>query len=389
MKRKFPVRLSILHLLLVACTAACQKPVNDAAAPSATTVGGPFENAEFMYIGMPTTITATDTSPGWNQQGQRLLIKGTIMKNDGRTPAPGVTLYYYHTDVNGLYSDDRKIDRKLVRHGYIRGWVKSDENGRYAIYTVRPAPYPNADEPAHIHPAIKEPNINEYYIDEFVFDDDPLLTAAKRKAMQNRGGSGVLRTHKENGIEIAEHNIILGLNIPDYPSAKTTGIASGKEIGEDLMSFMPYHATGADKGTTTCPICKYGKKTGILYFVGNKPDWNEIAQWLVFFEKQVSKYIKVFFVYGNNEEFDKQKTIRQLENIANELGLTKTALTLVPSFDDKNSEIYLNKINPDAENTILLYKQSNVFDKYVNAEPTQENFDRISNSLSKAMGYKD
>ena len=32
---------------------------------------------------------------------------------------------------------------------------------------------------------------NEYYIDEFVFDDDVLLTGAKRKALENRGGSGV------------------------------------------------------------------------------------------------------------------------------------------------------------------------------------------------------
>ncbi len=48
--------------------------------------------------------------------------------------------------------------------------------------------------PAHIHTSIKEPNIdNEYYIDEFVFDDDKLLTGAKRKALENRGGSGVLR----------------------------------------------------------------------------------------------------------------------------------------------------------------------------------------------------
>ena len=96
--------------------------------------------------------------------------------------------------------------------------LKSNENGKYSIYTVRPGPYPNTDFEAHIHPAIKEPNIDkEYYIDEFVFDDDTLLTGEKRKKLENRGGSGILRVFEKGDLQIAEHNIILGLHIPNYP----------------------------------------------------------------------------------------------------------------------------------------------------------------------------
>ena len=149
---------------------------------------------------------------------QKLLIAGTIFKQDGRTPAPNVILYYYHTDINGYYAKREGLDQRVARHGYIRGWVKSDEKGRYAIYTVRPAPYPNGDMPAHIHPSIKEPDIDkEYYIDEFVFDDDTLLTPAKRNALENRGGSGILKVSQKGDLQVAEHNIILGLNIPNYP----------------------------------------------------------------------------------------------------------------------------------------------------------------------------
>lgn len=181
-------------------------------------VGGPFENGEFMYIGMPENIKSIDSSAGWTQKGQKLLITGTIYKLDGKTPAPGVILYYYHTDINGVYAGKPGLDPSVVRHGYIRGWVKSDASGRYSIYTVRPAPYPNTNFEAHIHPSIKEPNIdNEYYIDEFVFDDDTLLTGEKRKKLENRGGSGILSVFTKNDLQIAEHNIILGLNIPNYP----------------------------------------------------------------------------------------------------------------------------------------------------------------------------
>jgi protocatechuate 3,4-dioxygenase beta subunit len=171
-----------------------------------------------MYIGMPENINSVDTSAGWTQNGQKLLITGTIYNLDGKTPAPDVILYYYHTDIDGYYANNPDLDQQVERHGYIRGWVKSDKNGKYSIYTVRPAPYPNTDFEAHIHPAIKEPNIEkEYYIDEFVFDDDKLLTGEKRKKLQNRGGSGILSVIEKGDLQIAEHNIILGLNIPNYP----------------------------------------------------------------------------------------------------------------------------------------------------------------------------
>jgi protocatechuate 3,4-dioxygenase beta subunit len=191
---------------------------NPASKTAQGVVGGPFENGDFLYIGMPDQIRSVDTSAGWSQDGQKLLIRGTIYKADGRTPAPDVILYYYHTDINGYYPDREGLDPRVVRHGYIRGWVKSDEKGKYAIFTVRPAPYPQSDSPAHIHPAIKEPGIDkEYYIDEFVFDDDVLLTQSKRDALENRGGSGILKVSLQGDLAVAEHDILLGLNIPNYP----------------------------------------------------------------------------------------------------------------------------------------------------------------------------
>jgi len=152
-------------------------------------VGGPFENRELMYIGMPETIHSIDTSKAWTEEGQKLLVTGKILQQDGRTPAPNVVLYYYHTDVNGFYSPSDDMDQGARLHGYIRGWVKSDASGNYSIYTIRPGSYPNRTDPAHIHITVKEPKLNEYWIDNFVFDDDPLLNTKKRKSMKNRGGS--------------------------------------------------------------------------------------------------------------------------------------------------------------------------------------------------------
>ncbi len=353
-------------------------------------VGGPFENGEFIYIGMPDQISSIDTSAGWDQKGQKLLITGTIYKLDGKTPAPDIVLYYYHTDINGYYADKPGLDRGAIRHGYIRGWVKSDARGKYAIYTVRPASYPNTHFEAHIHPTIKEPNIEkEYYIDEFVFDDDKLLTGEKRKKLTNRGGSGILRLLLSGDMQVAEHNIILGLNIPNYPQVIVTENQSGLEIGEDQPSFIPFHAWGPDKGSRTCPVCKYGRYHGIVYFVGDHPNWDEIKKWLVFLENESlarSKYLKAYFVYGNENGYTKSSRLKELEKIGKELNLKKIALTFVPSMHDIETEANLNKINPQVANTFIIYRYRSIVDKFVNLKPTSDNFKLISTTLDQTKG---
>jgi protocatechuate 3,4-dioxygenase, beta subunit len=350
-------------------------------------VGGGCDGCEIMSIGMPTNISSVDTSDGWTEKGQKLLVTGKVYKIDGKTPAPNVIIYYWQTDNNGYYSPIKEMDEKARRHGHIRSWVKSDENGSYSIYTIKPAPYPNDNIPSHIHTSIKEPNIdNEYYIDEFVFDDDKFLTGEKRKALENRGGSGILRVLLSGDLQIAEHNIILGLNIPNYPEKNKSEKQSGLEIGEDNPSFIPYHAFGPDKGTRTCPVCKYGRFHGIVYFVGNNTNLDDIKKWLTFLEQESvtrSKYLKTYFVYGNEKNYNKNTRQRELENIGIELNLRNVALTFVPSMADTESEVNLNKINPNVENTFVIYRHRTIIDKFIDLNPTADNFKIISNTLDK------
>lgn len=181
-------------------------------------VGGGCDGCELMFIGMPEKIYSIDTSAGWKEKGQPLVIHGQAFAKDGVTPAPNIIVYYWQTDNNGYYSPSPEQDQRTKRHGHIRGWIKTDKDGRYTLYTIRPAPYPKEDMPAHIHLSVKEPGIsNEYYIDELVFDDDKLLTAAKRSKMENRGGSGILKTRIVDGTQSADHSFVAGKNIPNYP----------------------------------------------------------------------------------------------------------------------------------------------------------------------------
>jgi protocatechuate 3,4-dioxygenase beta subunit len=50
-----------------------------------------------------------------------------------------------------------------------------------------------------------------------VFDDDKLLTQEIRRNFRKLGGDGVLKPAVAGNLQTAQHNIILGLNIPNYP----------------------------------------------------------------------------------------------------------------------------------------------------------------------------
>jgi protocatechuate 3,4-dioxygenase beta subunit len=161
-----------------------------------------------------------DTLPDFNEAGPKMMISGVVYHADGKTPARDVVLYIYHTGQDGKYTAGNNEKGWGKRHGYIRGWMKTNEKGEYKFYTLIPASYPNSTALKHIHPVIKEPGKNEYYIDEYVFDDDPFLTPEVRAQHQElRGGSGLIKLKKENGLFVGQRNIYLGRNIPGYPTA--------------------------------------------------------------------------------------------------------------------------------------------------------------------------
>jgi protocatechuate 3,4-dioxygenase beta subunit len=199
----------VLGMASTGCAAEAPRP--------SKTVGGGCDGCELMFEGMPKAPGWRTTIPGKGEPGEPMEMSGVIYQKDGRTPARGVILYVYHTDATGHYSPapGQTLGR---RHGRLRGWMTTDPRGRYEFRTIRPAPYPSGDNPAHVHVVVKEPDKNEYYLDEYVFADDPLLTAERRGKLENRGGSGIVAVSRnQDGVWTGRRDIILGRNIPDYP----------------------------------------------------------------------------------------------------------------------------------------------------------------------------
>lgn len=118
-----------------------------------------------------------------DEPGEPMSLSGTVYLPDGRTPAEGVLVYAYHTDARGLYAS-RPGDHE---HGRLRGWMRTDARGRYELTSIRPASYPNSDNPQHVHVAISGPRIPVRLVDTFWFADDPLIGERQRSQYADRG----------------------------------------------------------------------------------------------------------------------------------------------------------------------------------------------------------
>ncbi len=179
-------------------------------------VGGPCEACADVFRGLPDALTSSGFIAPEREEGERMRIEGTVRDSEGRA-VPGVIVYAYHTNAKGIYPSDQARGDDASRHGRLRGWVKTDENGRYRFDTIRPAGYPDTDLPAHVHMHVIEPGRCTYIIDDIHFEDDPRLSVAHRRAARGRGGPGIATPRRgESGRWLVTRDIVLGEKIPDY-----------------------------------------------------------------------------------------------------------------------------------------------------------------------------
>lgn len=210
-------KLIYLIFSLLSVHASCQEQTS-LAQPGQIRVGGECEGCEAVFESPVSfeKLQHTATLPDYSTPGTSLRISGKVYKADGKTPAPRVILYVYHTDHTGNYPVKGDEKGWGLRHGYLRAWVKTNENGEYEFLTKRPAPYPGRRDPAHIHCIVKEAGMNEYYIGDFLFDDDPFVSAEEKRSATIPGGNGVLKPQLVNNRMEAKRDIYLGKNVRGY-----------------------------------------------------------------------------------------------------------------------------------------------------------------------------
>ena len=201
--------------------AACDAPASDHAATTAINrpvpvIGNPCEGCEAVFDGMPAEIPSSIRLAPPGEPGVPMRISGRVLDGSGRTRA-GVVVYAYQTDRTGIYpSPAQRLGREAMRHGCLRGWVRSDAQGRYAIDTIRPGSYPDEEMAEHVHMHVLEPGCFTYYIDDLMFLDDPKLSAEEQREAHGTGGNGFLQPVMVDGRWQVERDIVLGQGVPGH-----------------------------------------------------------------------------------------------------------------------------------------------------------------------------
>jgi protocatechuate 3,4-dioxygenase beta subunit len=132
-------------------------------------------------------------------------------------PLPGVLLYVFHTDATGHYT--KRGDEQGVQRwqGHLHGWLRTGADGRYAVRTIRPAPYPDGSMPAHIHAALQLPDGRACWVNDFVFADDPMVTDGYLTGLNNPGNpkdrdNGVVGLTEQEDMHIGARDIVVDRN---------------------------------------------------------------------------------------------------------------------------------------------------------------------------------
>src|SRR5215218_6765936 len=93
----------LILLLCLAVTGCTQSNSAKTSTPLYKNVGGSCEGCEAIYeTSVPfASLSWVDTLPDFHEEGPQLEVSGIVYQRDGKTPAPNVILYVYHTDQQG------------------------------------------------------------------------------------------------------------------------------------------------------------------------------------------------------------------------------------------------------------------------------------------------
>ncbi|MBL0889347.1 MAG: hypothetical protein IBJ19_01930 [Gemmatimonadaceae bacterium] len=156
----------------------------------------PDSCATDRLVDVPRQAPSRLVVPPPGEPGTPLRVTGRVLLADG-TPVSGVLIYVYQTNANGIYPKRPGLCGAARIQGYLRGYVQSDAQGRYEILTIRPGIYRERDTPAHVHMTVSLTRPVDAsrmtYIDDLMFEDDPILDARWRARLDGRGGSGIAR----------------------------------------------------------------------------------------------------------------------------------------------------------------------------------------------------
>ncbi len=152
----------------------------------------------------PRTLSSNSRIAREDEPGVPLVLHGRLLQADGKTPAAGALVFAYQTDAKGLYREPGQQGWRL------QGWAVTDQDGKFKFSTIRPAPYPAGNVPAHLHLTVSGEGVSRQWTDEIRFADDPLISKDALERSRQEGKFGPVRpVHREGKIEHIDFDLRL------------------------------------------------------------------------------------------------------------------------------------------------------------------------------------
>jgi len=160
-------------------------------------------------------------------------------------------------------------------------------------------------------------------------------------------------------------------------TATTSGpLTSGRPVGAVTPSLRVIDVTGKYKGQDTCYVCEYGTAPTVIGFFQKPSD--QAADMIVKLNGlvQSNKNLKGFIVMINGPE-----SKDWLTKLAADKNITIPMVYLARGTQDTGMRLY--KLNPAAENTILVNDNRQVFANFVNT--TDATFQNVVDASTKML----
>lgn len=172
---KLVFAFAALALLASAAVFACASTRSDAR-PSQDEAAALASSAQLCPLGEP---------------GEPMVLACSVLAPDGVTPLKGVRLRAYQTDHAGYYRRAPLGFELGPAHARLSAWLATDEHGCFELRSIRPAGYPDARIPAHVHVELHPDGlpVQEHTL---YFEGDARLCDELREAVRLDGRGDVL-----------------------------------------------------------------------------------------------------------------------------------------------------------------------------------------------------
>jgi catechol 1,2-dioxygenase len=120
------------------------------------------------------------------ESGERIVVTGTVLSADCRTPVPGALIEVWQANHAGVYDTSKPGNFTEVTSFHMRGMMYTNDRGQYEIETVMPGRYPvppnlpglekyaGLTRPAHIHFRVIE-SLHVPLTTQLYFKGDPYI----------------------------------------------------------------------------------------------------------------------------------------------------------------------------------------------------------------------